>query len=136
MKPDPENAFARIAAMEASLYMRNQLLRDADWAGMAHSLEIRVPLVDRVLLDRVAPLVCRRRSAKMALATAPRHSLPASVTHRPKTGFTVPYGTWTQRLPALDAWRRVPALKRDNCHWSRRLAFSLQAATEPSGVSA
>jgi len=31
-------------------YMRQQLLRDADWADMAHSLEIRVPLVDLELL--------------------------------------------------------------------------------------
>ena len=29
-----------------ALYMRNQLLRDTDWASMAHSLEVRVPLVD------------------------------------------------------------------------------------------
>ena len=33
-----------VSALEMSCYMRNQLLRDADWAGMAHSLEIRVPL--------------------------------------------------------------------------------------------
>ena len=36
----------RIAALEMTWYMRNQVLRDSDWAGMAHSLEIRVPLVD------------------------------------------------------------------------------------------
>ncbi len=28
--------------------MRNQLLRDTDWASMAHALEVRVPLVDSV----------------------------------------------------------------------------------------
>ena len=32
--------------------MRNQLLRDTDWASMAHSLEVRVPLVDAVLLEK------------------------------------------------------------------------------------
>lgn len=37
--------------------MRNQLLRDADWAGMAHSLEIRVPFVDLELLRQVVPIV-------------------------------------------------------------------------------
>ena len=36
--------------LESSLYMRNQLLRDTDWASMAHSLEVRVPLVDVELL--------------------------------------------------------------------------------------
>ena len=42
----PQSALAKVAALETSLYMRNQLLRDADWAGMAHGLEVRVPLVD------------------------------------------------------------------------------------------
>ena len=40
------NSFLKVSALETCWYMRNQLLRDADWAGMAHSLEIRVPLVD------------------------------------------------------------------------------------------
>ena len=43
--------FDRVAALETSLYMRNQLLRDADWAGMAHSIEIRVPYVDPFFLS-------------------------------------------------------------------------------------
>ena len=47
---------AKVATLEASLYMRNQLLRDTDWASMAHSLEVRVPLVDSVLLQRMAAL--------------------------------------------------------------------------------
>src|SRR5690606_16106309 len=36
--------------MEFNLYMQNQLLRDADVMGMAHSLEIRVPLLDKELV--------------------------------------------------------------------------------------
>ena len=36
----------RVSALEMTCYMRNQLLRDSDWSGMAHSLEIRVPFVD------------------------------------------------------------------------------------------
>ena len=48
--PIPRTNFGKVAALETSLYMRNQLLRDADWASMAHSLEVRVPLVDVQLL--------------------------------------------------------------------------------------
>ena len=44
--PDPGSDTARVCALESSHYLRNQLLRDADWAGMAHGIEIRVPLVD------------------------------------------------------------------------------------------
>ena len=47
--------FDRVAALETSLYMRNQLLRDADWAGMAHSVEIRVPYVDPFFLAALPP---------------------------------------------------------------------------------
>jgi len=37
--------------------MRNQLVRDTDWAGMAHGAEIRTPLVDVTVLERLAPAV-------------------------------------------------------------------------------
>ena len=32
--------------LEIKIYMKNQLLKDADWAGMSNSVEIRVPFVD------------------------------------------------------------------------------------------
>jgi len=47
------SSHSRLACLESCWYMRNQLLRDSDWAGMAHSLEIRVPLVDVELLRSV-----------------------------------------------------------------------------------
>src|SRR5438045_8271405 len=84
--PDPGNAFARVAALESSLYLRNQLLRDMDWASMAHSLEVRVPLVDAHLLRKIAPaLVHRRERGKQILAEAPRPALPPEVRKRRKT---------------------------------------------------
>src|SRR5690606_18812397 len=81
IQPMPRSAFARIACLESSIYMRNQLLRDADWAGMSHSLEIRVPLVDAVLLGRVAPLALHDGGwCKERLASAPRRPLPSEIT--------------------------------------------------------
>ena len=50
--PDPGSDVGRVVVLESTQYMRNQLLRDADWAGMAHGVEIRVPLVDETLLER------------------------------------------------------------------------------------
>lgn len=41
--PEGATTFSAISALESTWYMRNMLLRDSDWAGMAHSLEIRVP---------------------------------------------------------------------------------------------
>ena len=97
------SAHARIAALEQSLYMRNQLLRDSDWAGMAHSVEIRLPLVDRIVNERLACEVGQnggRRNPKEILAAAARPPLPEKVIRRPKTGFRLPMKQWINaRLP-------------------------------------
>lgn len=84
-----------ISALELSWYMRNQLLRDADWAGMAHSLEIRVPLVDITLFRAWATIGARYPSLnKGDLAATPTTALPLAIIARPKTGFSVPVRDW------------------------------------------
>jgi asparagine synthase (glutamine-hydrolysing) len=117
LEPDPGTPFARVSALESSLYMRNQLLRDTDWASMAHSLEVRVPYVDPVLLHVCAT---SRRPNKAAIAASPQKSLPAAVTLRPKTGFQTPVAQWLQQEQGLGAWRRVPRLNNPSCPWARR----------------
>ena len=85
----------KISALESTWYMRNQLLRDTDWASMAHSLEVRTPLVDWKLLGDVAPLLAARPElGKHSMALAPRRPLPDAVLARPKTGFTTPVRQW------------------------------------------
>jgi asparagine synthase (glutamine-hydrolysing) len=85
----------RTTALEATWYMRNQLLRDADWAGMAHSLEVRVPLVDVVLFREVARLVAAGHSpSKDAMASCLKQPLPEAILRRRKTGFSVPMRQW------------------------------------------
>ncbi len=89
------DAFDKVAALETTLYMRNQLLRDADWAGMAHGVEIRVPYVDPVFLASLpAGNVLARLDAKKAVASVPVPPLPAAIQNRPKTGFATPVGRW------------------------------------------
>jgi len=96
LDPDPGSPTARVASLEASCYMRNQLLRDADWAGMAHSLEVRTPLVDFALLQALAPAIpgLAASEGKAALAAAPKLPLPSALVSRRKTGFGVPMGDW------------------------------------------
>ena len=96
LTPDPGDDIRRVAALEASLYMRNQLLRDSDWASMAHSLELRVPFVDMPTLRRIAPIAHRlgNRVGKTALARAPSLPLPGAVQNRGRTGFTIPVARW------------------------------------------
>jgi len=85
----------RVTALEAAWYMRSQLLRDTDWASMAHGLEVRVPLVDVEVLRTVAAL-CHAGfpPTKGDLGESPRPPLPETVLARPKTGFSVPVREW------------------------------------------
>ena len=132
LNPDPVQPFARVATLEASLYMRNQLLRDTDWASMAHSLEVRVPLVDAVLLEKLASIglgINQQPISKALLAAAPKRALPGK-SRRPKTGFVVPIAKWIekQQQSLISEWKRVPSLRSPRCHWSRRWAYSIAQA--------
>ncbi|MBM3565561.1 MAG: asparagine synthase (glutamine-hydrolyzing) [Alphaproteobacteria bacterium] len=94
-----------VSALEMCWYMRNQLLRDSDWAGMAHSLEIRVPLVDWPLLAAAAPVFAAHPDiVKSEVVRAAAPDLPDPVFSRPKSGFSVPVQDWIKD-PALAAER-------------------------------
>lgn len=87
---------AKITAIELDWYLRNQLLRDTDWASMAHSLEVRTPLVDWTLLEALAPLLLSSQAPmKSDLASIPSMPLPQAIRTRQKTGFVVPVRQWT-----------------------------------------
>jgi asparagine synthase (glutamine-hydrolysing) len=129
LKPRPRLAFGKVAALESSLYMRNQLLRDTDWASMAHSLEVRVPLVDVELLRHLTAAPATHQSkSKRLLANSPRLPLPSKVIERSKTGFTTPIHGWLQRDKRVQQWRQVPELAAWKCPWARRWAFQVAAA--------
>ena len=95
-RPAPRAAPSRVAAFESGHYLRNQLLRDADWAGMAHSLEIRTPLVDIELLRQISPITAAitGHQGKIALAHVPDQPLPDEIINKPKSGFSVPTSRW------------------------------------------
>jgi len=84
-----------LSALEMQWYMKNQLLRDADWAGMAHSLEIRVPFVDMALLGQFVEIpALDPAQEKQMIARTVAPNLPEAVLNRPKTGFAVPIHQW------------------------------------------
>ncbi len=100
-----DSPYEQVMALEQEVYLRNCLLRDTDWAGMAHSLEIRTPFVDRGVWDAVVSLN-RARPAPLGkgdLFRTPRLPLPPEQQRRAKTGFNVPVMDWV--APAARARR-------------------------------
>jgi len=91
---EPENAYS---ALELSNYLRDTLLRDADVMSMRHALEVRVPLVDHVLVEHVMRLpasIKLDRKVNKPLLTKAVGDLPDNVLHKPKMGFCLPIGDW------------------------------------------
>ena len=94
-------AFERISAWELRTYMADVLLRDSDVMSMRHSLELRVPLLDRPLLEwlwhQPAAFKSDPLHAKTPLSDAARDLLPPGLAHRPKQGFSLPFPVWMKR---------------------------------------
>ncbi|MBS3029904.1 MAG: asparagine synthase (glutamine-hydrolyzing) [Dolichospermum sp. DET50] len=84
-----------VSFLELSRYMRNQLLRDSDVMSMNWGLELRVPFVDKVLLETVAPIPSSIRLAQgKKLLTQAIIEVPDWVINRPKKGFSFPFESW------------------------------------------
>jgi asparagine synthase (glutamine-hydrolysing) len=92
---DPVN---RVSYLESRSYMLNTLLRDTDVMSMAHGLEVRVPLIDHHLAQKVLATPGRAKVAqntpKPQLVGALRELLPSEIVNRPKRGFTLPFEHW------------------------------------------
>jgi asparagine synthase (glutamine-hydrolysing) len=89
---------AATSFMELSTYLTNTLLRDSDQMGMAHSVEIRVPFVDRAVVELVAGLPGSIRTtgkgAKPLLTAAMGDRLDQAWAARPKWTFSFPFDQW------------------------------------------
>jgi asparagine synthase (glutamine-hydrolysing) len=109
--PGAEGHFARVyrdggspAGLRAGLYLDyktflpDDILALSDRLSMAHSLEIRVPLVDHVLVERVFSLPDHVKIGlwrnKHLLKRALRTRLPSGHLHAPKRGFVGPTSAW------------------------------------------
>jgi asparagine synthase (glutamine-hydrolysing) len=89
-----------IAALELSNFLEQRLLRDTDAASMAVSLEVRVPLLDHLVVEAAARLSDRRRfeplGRKQALREAALGELPQALFEREKSGFVLPIERWAR----------------------------------------
>ena len=87
-----------VSLFELRAYMGQMLLRDGDVMSMAHGLEMRVPFLDRRVVDFVAalpgPMKVESRRPKPLLLDAAGGAVPDSVWNRSKQGFTFPWEEW------------------------------------------
>jgi len=92
---DPIN---RVSYLESHWYMRNTLLRDSDSMSMAHGLELRVPFLDRALVEACFRIPgdqkLRGDLPKSLLLASLGVELPREIVNRPKRGFTLPFERW------------------------------------------
>jgi asparagine synthase (glutamine-hydrolysing) len=84
--------------VDTKTWLPDDLLIKADKMTMAHSLELRVPLLDHHVLEFAASLPTsyklKNTSTKHILKEALSRRLPPAILHRKKIGFPVPYATW------------------------------------------
>ena len=84
--------------LDLSLWLHGDILLKADKMSMAHSLELRVPYLDRVVMESAQRVPSRYRvnpeGTKYVLRRAANRSLPDEWATRPKKGFPVPIRMW------------------------------------------
>ncbi len=93
-----ESLLNQMLYVDTKSWLPDDLLIKADKITMAHSLELRVPLLDHVVLEFAASLPpvfkVRGKETKRVLKAAFAQVLPEEVLHRKKAGFPVPYEGW------------------------------------------
>jgi asparagine synthase (glutamine-hydrolysing) len=99
-KPN-NNIRLKLAQMESVIYLRNQLLRDSDWASMYHGIELRTPFVDVTLLNNLKNIFCYFpffNSKAPLINCLTKKDLPKSITIKKKIGFETPIKQWIRQL--------------------------------------
>ncbi len=119
---------------DQNIYMQSQLLKDADCMSMWHSLEVRVPFLDKELMQTVhsiAPSVKYNLfEKKHLLLKAFKDVLPAEIYQRKKQGFVFPFEKWIipvqSTLQRTDHFReKLKQLKSGHLQWIHYWAYML-----------
>jgi asparagine synthase (glutamine-hydrolysing) len=93
-----EDPLALIQYLDLKTYLVGDINTKVDRASMAHSLEVREPLMDHPLVEWLATLPSslkvRGQEGKYLLKKAMEPKLPEAILYRPKKGFAVPLARW------------------------------------------
>ena len=128
------------SALELGGYLQDTLLRDGDAVSMHHGLELRVPFLDRDLVQLALAIpepLQRAEGPKTLLRRLASGRLPAEVLAAPKRGFNLALAPWLREAPRF-APRRIQSLLQrqlapQGLHVSRRGFWSSWALLQAAG---
>ncbi|MCP5428890.1 MAG: amidotransferase 1, exosortase A system-associated [Chromatiaceae bacterium] len=105
-----DDPLSLVQYLDLKTYLPGDILTKVDRASMAHSIEVRVPLLDHKLVEWASslPTGFKRRGdeGKYILKKAMEPLLPEDILYRPKRGFAVPLAQWF-RGPLRDRLRNA-----------------------------
>jgi asparagine synthase (glutamine-hydrolysing) len=97
-KAPSDHPLSLIQYLDLKTYLVGDINTKVDRASMAHSLEVREPLMDHLLVEWVSSLPpalkLRAGEGKYVLKKALEPYLPSQILYRPKMGFSVPLAKW------------------------------------------
>ncbi len=133
-----EDPLALIQYLDLKTYLVGDINTKVDRASMAHSLEVREPLMDHKLVEWLgtlpSSLKVRGQEGKYLLKKAMEPKLPADILYRPKMGFSVPLARWfrgplKQRVRDAVLGERLMSTGWFNPSYLRHLVDAHQAGT-------
>lgn len=126
----------RVSYLESNIYMQSQLLKDTDAMSMWHSVEVRVPFLDKGFIEAVhsisSDLKFGNPQPKHLLIESFKDVLPREVWDRKKQGFVLPFANWMKGKklsPAARPGSIIHTLQKrfdkEQLVWSRYWAYLL-----------
>ena len=108
---EDQDPVTRMQQVDLQLWLAGDILLKADKMSMAHSLELRVPYLDKEVFALAAALPAaakaNARMTKIALRQAADRTLPPAAAARKKLGFPVPVRDWLRQEPYTSRVRAV-----------------------------
>ena len=97
-RAETDDPLALVQYLDLKTYLVGDINTKVDRASMAHSLEVREPLMDHPLVEWLATLPpnlkVRGNEGKVLLKKAMEPHLSNDILYRPKMGFSVPLARW------------------------------------------
>ena len=129
---DRKNITKQLSIFEVHRYLESQLLVDSDKFSMSKGLELRVPLVDKVVAETLATINTRcflNDKITKALLINATGDIPENIVVRSKQGFALPMGKMVTELD-LEVFNEyfnteTIAFYASSMHWSRIWALQV-----------